>query len=98
MDEMKSPPRLCRRFFRWFCHPDLLPGVEGDLMELYTERLAESGKRKADRRFIIDVLLLFRLGLLRPGIFRLFGHTTPKSLTEILFAIRRFLRSTFQGL
>jgi putative ABC transport system permease protein len=66
MSEITSPPKFWHRFFRWFCHPDLLQGVEGDLMELYNERLAEQGKRKADRRFIFDVLLLFRPAIIRP--------------------------------
>ena len=64
---MNRPPSTPLAFLRWFCHPDLLPGVEGDLMELYNERLAEQGKRKANRRFIIDVLLLFRPGIIRPA-------------------------------
>jgi putative ABC transport system permease protein len=34
-------------------------------MELYNDRIKVSGKRKADLRFIIDVLLLFRRGILR---------------------------------
>ena len=61
------PPKLFLRFFRWFCHPKLLKYIEGDLMELYDERLKENGKRKADIRFIIDVLLLFRPGIIRPS-------------------------------
>jgi len=61
-----NPPKLPLRFFRWFCHPKLLKYIEGDLMELYEERKAKSGKRKADVRFIIDVLLLFRPGIIRP--------------------------------
>ncbi len=35
-------------------------------MELYNERVKEFGKRKADRKFIVDVLLLFRPGIIRP--------------------------------
>ena len=35
-------------------------------MELYDERLRETGKRSADLKFIIDVLLLFRPGIIRP--------------------------------
>jgi ABC-type antimicrobial peptide transport system permease subunit len=35
-------------------------------MELYYERVKESGKRKADIRFIADVLLLFRPGIIGP--------------------------------
>ena len=36
-------------------------------MELYEERVKEKGKRKADLNFIIDVLLLFRPGIIRPA-------------------------------
>jgi putative ABC transport system permease protein len=61
-----NPPKLPLRFFRWYCHPKLLKYIEGDLMELYEERKAKSGKRKADGRFIIDVLLLFRPGIIKP--------------------------------
>ena len=36
-------------------------------MELYSERLTEEGKRKADLKFVVDVLLLFRPGIIRPS-------------------------------
>src|SRR5688500_10010941 len=61
-----GPPGYFLRFFRWFCHPMLLKYVEGDLMELYDERVKKLGKQKADINFIIDVLLLFRPGIIRP--------------------------------
>jgi len=63
---MQRPPKPFLRFFRWFCHPKLLKFIEGDLMELYQERVKESGKRKADIQFITDVLLLFRPGIIKP--------------------------------
>lgn len=67
MKESKSPPpRLFLRFFEWFCHPDIKKYVEGDLIELYHERLQKLGKRKADLLFSIDVLLLFRPGIIKP--------------------------------
>jgi|JI10StandDraft_1071094.scaffolds.fasta_scaffold21495_5 putative ABC transport system permease protein len=62
----KNPPHLPLRFFRWFCHPKLRDSIEGDLMELYEDRVKEIGKRKADLKFIIDVLLLFRPGIIKP--------------------------------
>jgi len=62
-----NPPKLALRFFRWFCHPKLMKYIEGDLMELYDERFNEKGKRNADLRFIIDVLLLFRPGIIGRG-------------------------------
>ena len=61
------PPRYFVDFFRWFCHPSLKNSIEGDLMELYRERLVKFGKRKADQKFVIDVLLLFTPGIVRPS-------------------------------
>src|SRR5258708_39713179 len=60
------PPKFFLRFFRWFCHPKLRDSIEGDLRELYGEREGESGKLKANIKFIIDVLLLFRPGIIKP--------------------------------
>lgn len=66
MKKSVSPPRLPLRFFRWFCNPKLLKYIEGDLLELYEERLKEHGKRRADINFTLNVLLLFRPGIIRP--------------------------------
>src|SRR5687767_6450875 len=60
-----QPPRFFLRFFQWYCAPKLRDYIEGDLMEVYNERLKESGKRKADIKFIIDVLLLCRPGIIK---------------------------------
>src|SRR5690606_34786654 len=62
----QRPPKLPLRFFRWYCHPKLVKHIEGDLIEVYNERLKEAGKRKADAKFIVDVLTLFRPGIIRP--------------------------------
>ncbi len=61
-----SPPSLALRFFRWYCHPRLADHIEGDLIEVYGQRLKTSGKRKADMRFIIDVLMLLRPSIIKP--------------------------------
>ncbi len=61
-----SPPRFPLRFFRWYCHPKLRDSIEGDLMELYEENLKVKGKFKADSKFTLDVLLLFRKGIIKP--------------------------------
>ena len=75
------PPKLFMRFFRWFCHPDLRTYIEGDLIELYNERIQVSGNRKADLRFAIDVILLFRPGIIRSlsGVHRINHLTMFKS-------------------
>jgi putative ABC transport system permease protein len=63
---MPHPPKIFLRFFRWYCHPSMKRHIEGDLMELYNEQLKISGKRKADLKFALDVVLLFRPGILKP--------------------------------
>ncbi|MEL7147275.1 MAG: ABC transporter permease, partial [Bacteroidota bacterium] len=73
MNKSQEPPKLVIRFLRWFCHPELLLPIEGDLMELYDERRASGSKRNADLHFIADVLLLFRPSIIKPsdGTYRL---------------------------
>lgn len=60
------PPKFFLKFFRWYCHPEMAGHIEGDLMELYTERLRNAGKRNADVKFILDVIFLCRPGIIRP--------------------------------
>jgi putative ABC transport system permease protein len=66
MQNDQTPPGIFLRFFRWYCHPKLTDHIEGDLLEVYGDRLKKSGKTKADRKFVVDVLLLFRPGIIRP--------------------------------
>ncbi len=60
------PPKIILRFFRWFCHQDLVDSIEGDLMELYQERISIHRKRRADWLFSKDVLLLLRPSIIKP--------------------------------
>src|SRR5688572_22418476 len=61
------PPKYFLRFFRWYCHPKLQRYIEGDLMELYQERVEEVGKKKADLKIMADVIILIRPGIIRPA-------------------------------
>ena len=61
-----SPPQILLRFFRWFCHPDLVRHIEGDLYEIFDENVAEKGLRKARWSFAWEVLKLLRPSLIRP--------------------------------
>ncbi|MEL7005902.1 MAG: permease prefix domain 2-containing transporter, partial [Bacteroidota bacterium] len=61
-----QPPKLPYRFFRWYCHPDYLEDLEGDLLERFETTRKETGQRDANWQFIKDVLKLFRPGLIRP--------------------------------
>ena len=57
--KLSSPPRFARRLLAWFCKPELLEDVEGDIAELFAERL-EANHTKAKALYFLDVLLLFR--------------------------------------
>lgn len=61
-----SPPSTLVRIFRWYCRPELHPYIEGDLMELYREHRAHRGPVLANMRFALEVLFLFRPGIVRP--------------------------------
>jgi len=79
------PPRFSLRFFRWYCHPKLVDHIEGDLLEEYRTRFRWQGKRVADLKFILDVIFLFRPGIIRPaeGTQRLNTYGMYKSYIKI---------------
>lgn len=60
-----SPPKWMLSFFRWYCRPAYLEDLEGDLRERFAKRMAEHGAPHARRQFALDVLRLFRPGLIR---------------------------------
>lgn len=60
----KRIKKLADKLFKWFCHPDFYPDIKGDLEELYADHL-EQGKN-AQFKYLADVLLLFRISLMRP--------------------------------
>ena len=59
-----SPPRWLLRFLRWFCDPDLIEDVEGDLLEIFHKQ-CEKNPNKARLWFGLEVLFLFRPGIIR---------------------------------
>src|SRR5690349_11890102 len=60
-----TPPRWADRFLAWYCNPELLEEIQGDIHELYFERLHTEGKRMADLKFAYDVLRFFRWSNIR---------------------------------
>ncbi len=58
------PPRLPLKLLSWFCNPELLEDVEGDLSELFVRR-SEKSISKAKLLYLLDVLLLFRPGIIK---------------------------------
>lgn len=55
-----SPPKWTLQFLRAFCREELLEEIEGDLYELFMNKVERSGARFARRTFLLDVLKFFR--------------------------------------
>ncbi len=53
---MYTPPSRPQQFLRWFCNPDLLSEIEGDLQELFGRWVKEHGIRKARWLYTWQVL------------------------------------------
>ncbi|MEM1406867.1 MAG: ABC transporter permease, partial [Bacteroidota bacterium] len=60
------PPKFWLRFFRWYCHPDYVEDLEGDLIERFEKMAQKKGVSLAKWRFTKDVIRLFRPGIIRP--------------------------------
>ncbi|WP_436514344.1 ABC transporter permease [Ekhidna sp. To15] len=59
----KRPPKYPLRFFRWFCNPDYVEDIEGDLLERFEKRTNQN--KSARWLFTLDILKLFRPGIIR---------------------------------
>src|SRR5258706_8314354 len=59
------PPQFLLSFFRWYCNPAMHDYIEGDLLEIYRRRVNGKGRRIANMRFAVDVLMLMRPGIIR---------------------------------
>ncbi len=87
------PPRWADRLLGWLCPPELLEEMQGDLHELYAQRVQEIGQRKARRQYVLDVA-----GFLRPYFLKRKPRPYPKPLhTDMLrnyftIALRNFRR------
>ncbi|MEQ9404892.1 MAG: ABC transporter permease [Cyclobacteriaceae bacterium] len=59
------PPKWANWFLEWYCHPDLLEDLQGDLYEIYDQKIVEGGKRKANLIFVWLVFRSFRLSVFK---------------------------------
>ncbi len=57
----RNPPKYLLRFFRWFCHPDYVEDIEGDLLERF---------EKSPYRWLFAWEVL---KLMRPGMIKILG-------------------------
>ncbi|SMD32956.1 putative ABC transport system permease protein [Reichenbachiella faecimaris] len=60
-----QPPKWADRFLAWYCHPDLLEDLQGDLYEIFQQKQQEGQTTKAKYLYIWLVLRSFRLSALK---------------------------------
>ncbi|GLU52632.1 ABC transporter permease [Dyadobacter frigoris] len=59
-DQRIKPPKWANKLLHLFCASHLVEEIEGDLHELFEERVQYAGEQKARFRYIIDVFSLIR--------------------------------------
>ena len=65
MKQTKRPPQWAERFIEWYCRPELLEEIQGDLHEVFFEKLEEGGINHANRQYIWNVIRSFRFSTVR---------------------------------
>lgn len=60
-----EPPGWATKILNWYCKPELLEDLQGDLNEFFDRNVKAKGVRKARLIYIIDVLKFFRLYTIR---------------------------------
>lgn len=60
-----TPPRWAQRFLEWYCRPELLEDLQGDLNEYFQRNLEARSPVKAKLIYILDVIKFFRPYTLR---------------------------------
>ena len=98
--QKEHPPEWAQKFLTWFCRPELLEHIQGDLQETFEHELEHYNLRKARRQYALEVT-----GLFRPGIIRKFetleNHPIPAAMFKnyLKVAFRQILKyKLFSGL
>ncbi len=59
------PPKWAESFLEWYCRPDLLEDLQGDLYEFFLRNVEFKGVKKAKLIYVVDVLKFFRPYMIR---------------------------------
>ena len=86
-----SPPNLATRFLRWYCHPDLVDEVEGDLQELFRRRVETKSLWRAKVLYCLNVLMFLHPDYFRKRKYYPTNYTTMLR-HNFLLAFRNFQR------
>ena len=67
-----QPPRWATRLMEWYCRPELLEDLQGDLNEYFDRNVKSKGLTRARIIYILDVLKFFRFYTIRKPQFLIF--------------------------
>lgn len=84
---LPQPPQWAHRFLLWFCNPHIVEEIEGDLLELFHQRVESKSVRSAKLNFIWDVFRFFRWSNIRRS-------TWFKNSAEFTFHVKLAWRDT----
>jgi hypothetical protein len=83
-DKNNHPPRWAERFLEWYCRPEILEDLQGDLYEYFDRNVKSKGIKRAKIIYIIDVLKFFRIYTIRRLEFINFLRASLKTLPSYL--------------
>ena len=90
--------RIGQKLFQFYCHRDYQEDILGDLEEHYEYNLETVGKRRADRKYFLDAVMLFRFSLLRDNWFSQKLIQTTMVRNNIKMAYRSMMRQKFYAM
>lgn len=91
-----QPPKWADRFLAWYCHPDLLEDLQGDLYEIFEQKQQQGQTTKAKYLYIWLVLRSFRLSALKENQ-KLKNSFYTMTKNNIKIAIRVLWRDKFNS-
>lgn len=91
MEDTHQAPKWPLAFFRWYCKQDYLEDLEGDLQERYELNIHNKGRSHARKHFILDVLRLFRPGIIQIKVKTQITNTMTRH--HFLIGYRNLLRN-----
>lgn len=85
-----DPPHWAERFLKWYCRPELVEEILGDLYELFDLNAQKHGYPKAKRQFVWNVLRSFRLSTIK--------NIKPNLLTLLIHnaMLRNYIKISFR--
>lgn len=62
---MKKPPHFANRFLHWYCDPEWIEEIEGDLQTLFLRRVEKYGYKRAQLLYWLNVLMFLHPNFIR---------------------------------